>query len=65
MSNISIYDLAGKRIRLIEMIGDPDPITPGSEGIVVSGGFDVLTVKWDNGRILGVIDGVDKYEIID
>ena len=46
------------------MFDDPFPMEPGSEGTVTSVGYDCLTVKWDSGRILGVIDGVDKFEII-
>jgi hypothetical protein len=28
-------------------------------------GGDVMNVTWDNGRNLGVVIGVDKYEILD
>jgi hypothetical protein len=65
MCDISIYDLIGKRVRMVEMIDELDPITPGSEGVVVNVGGDVINVKWDNGRRLGMIDGVDKFEVID
>jgi hypothetical protein len=58
-------EVIGKRIRLIEMVEDPRPITPGSEGVILHIGYDCFTVKWDNGRVLGVIDGVDKFEILD
>jgi hypothetical protein len=64
MSDISIYDLVGKRIRLIEMFDDPFPITPDTEGVVTSVGADVISVKWDNGRSLGMIYDVDQFEII-
>ena len=64
MSNISIYDLVGKRVRLIEMFDDPYPITPGTEGLVMSVGLDVISVKWDDGRSLGMIYDVDQFEII-
>ena len=64
MSNTTLEESIGKRIRLVEMFDDPFPIEPGSEGIVMSVGYDCLTVKWDSGRILGVIDGIDKFEII-
>lgn len=55
----------GRRIRLLEMPNDNDPIEPGTEGLV----FDVdgaghLMVNWDNGRGLNLIPGVDKFEII-
>jgi len=64
MSDLTIYDLIGKRVKLIEMFEDPFPIEPGAEGVVLSTGADVIMVKWDNGRRLGMIDGVDKYEVI-
>lgn len=64
MSDLSIYDLIGKRIKLIEMFEDPDPIAPGTEGTVYNVGADVINVKWDNGRTLGMIWEVDQYEII-
>ena len=44
---------------------DPDPIPPGTEGTVVGVGGDVIEMKWDNGRVLGLIWGVDEFEIID
>jgi len=64
MSTISSEELIGKRVKLIEMFEDPFPIEPGSEGVVLSTGGDVIMVKWDNGRRLGMIDGVDHYEIL-
>ena len=64
MSGISIYDLVGKRVRLIEMFDDPYPIMPGTEGLVMSVGADVISVKWDDGRSLGMIYDVDQFEII-
>jgi len=64
MSDFSIYDLVGKRVKLIEMFEDPFPVEPGTEGIVLNVGADVITVKWDNGRILGMIWEVDQFEVI-
>ena len=64
MSDLSIYDLIGKRVKLIEMFEDPFPIAPGTEGTVYNVGADVINVKWDNGRTLGMIWEVDQYEII-
>ena len=65
MSDLTIYDLIGKRVKLIIMNEDPDPIPPGTEGTVVGVGGDVIEMKWDNGRVLGLIWGVDEFEIID
>lgn len=64
MSDLTVYDLVGKRIKMIEMKEDPDPIEPGEEGLVISAGGDILQVKWDNGRSLGVVLGVDEFEIL-
>jgi hypothetical protein len=58
-------DLMGKRVRLIEpMEDDPQPILVGREGVVYNVGFDVVNVKWDNGRTLGLIIGKDVFEVI-
>ena len=54
----------GKRVKLIEPMNDPHPIEVGSEGVVYNVGFDVINVKWDNGRSLGLIIGEDKFEIL-
>lgn len=56
-------DLIGKRVRLIQM-NDPNPIPPGSEGIVWNVGGGIINVDWDNGRHLGIIIDVDSFEII-
>lgn len=57
--------LRGKRIRLIEMPDDPNPIPPGSKGTILgTDDFCHLLVAWDCGRGLNLIPGVDKYEII-
>ena len=64
MSNISIYDLIGKRVKLIKMEDDPNPIPPGSEGTVVGVGGDVIQMEWDNGRVLGLIWEVDQFEVL-
>ena len=58
-------DLIGKRIKLIIMFDDPYPIESGSMGTISHVGGDVMNVTWDNGRSLGVVIGVDKYEILE
>ena len=45
------------------MVEDPDPIPSGSLGTIKHVGGDVINVDWDNGRKLGLIEGVDQYEI--
>ena len=58
--------LMGKRVKLIEpMEDDPQPILVGREGVVYNVGFDVVNVKWDNGRDIGLIYDEDTYEILD
>ena len=58
----------GDHIRMIEMPNDPDPILPGSEGVVVDvtdGPLAQIIVDWKNGRSLTLIPGVDRFEIIE
>ena len=55
----------GKRIRMIDMKDDPHPIEHGCEGTVSHTGCGIINVDWDGGRTLGVVDGIDEYEIID
>lgn len=58
-------ELIGKRIRLIQMGNDPDPIEPGTEGTIDHvDGIGQIHVKWDNGRTLAIVPEEDKYEII-
>lgn len=58
-------NLIGKRIKLITMFDDPYPIESGTMGTISHVGGDVMNVTWDNGRNLGVVIGVDKYEIVE
>lgn len=58
----------GDKIRLIEMPDDPDPIPAGSEGVVIEvteGALAQIIVKWDSGRSLSLVPGVDVFEIIE
>jgi len=58
----------GDIIRMIEMPNDPDPIPPGSEGVVVDvtdGTLAQITVDWVGiNRTLSLIPGVDRFEVI-
>lgn len=60
-----LEELKDKRIRLTAPMNDPFPIEVGSEGVVYNVGFDVINVKWDNGRQLGLVVGEDRFEIIE
>jgi hypothetical protein len=58
----------GDRVTLLNMPDDPDPIAPGTEGTVDWIGDEAVEprqigVKWDNGRSLLLLQGVDLYEI--
>ena len=55
--------LVGKRITLIEMVDELNPIESGMKGVITHVGGGVINVRWDNGRNLGVIIGEDKYTI--
>jgi hypothetical protein len=59
--------MIGKRIKLIKMY-DLDPVEPGTLGTVIKEnrvkGDKIIEVKWDNGRGLNLIEGIDEYEII-
>lgn len=59
----------GDRIRLINMPDDPNPIPVGSEGTVTSvNQYTIIakqvSVKWDSGRMLMLLPGIDTYEVI-
>ena len=62
----------GDRVRLLRMQDDPDPMTPGATGTVVSAarhgfGKDAwaqIDISWDNGRCLMLVSPPDEFEII-
>ena len=56
--------LNGRRIRLIEMKDDPNPVESGALGTICNIGGGVINVDWDNGRGLGLVEGEDKYELL-
>lgn len=54
----------GMRIRMISM-DDPNGVDEGLEGTIVTiDDLGTLHVKWDDGRIYGVIPGVDEYQVL-
>ena len=68
--NVNFKELVGKRIKLLSMPNDPDPIPLGSEGLVemVGSEFDNTTqifVMWDNGRSLILLGGLDEFQVLD
>lgn len=55
---------AGTRVRCDDMHNDPRPIPRGTTGTVV--GVDdagQIVMRWDNGRGLSLIPGVDAFHI--
>jgi hypothetical protein len=55
----------GMRIRLKEMPNDPNPIDEDMEGTIRTiDSLGTLHVVWDDGSQLGVIPGIDKYELL-
>ena len=56
-------DELGKRVKLIRLVNELDPILPGMEGLIVGQTDDILYVKWDNGRTLNLIIGKDVFVI--
>lgn len=56
--------LEGMRVKLINMIDDPNPIPSGTEGTIrLIDDAGIIHVNWDNGRRLGLIPNVDEYEL--
>ena len=52
----------GTRLELVQMNGDPKPVPPGTRGTVVDvDGIGQLVMKWDNGRTLSLVPGVDQF----
>jgi len=55
----------GKRLRLIQMNNEPNPVLPGTEGtIYYVDDAGTIHLKWDDGSELGVIIGLDEYQIL-
>ena len=55
----------GQRIRLLHMEDPYDPVPDGTEGELVSiDDAGQLHMKWDNGRSLALVPGVDSFVLI-
>ena len=58
-------ELKGKRLRLIQMNNEPNPVQPGTERtIYYVDNAGTIHLKWDDGSLLGVIIGLDEYQIL-
>lgn len=55
----------GTRVKLIAMLQEKYPVPSGTKG-TVTGVDDVGTihVSWDNNSSLGLVEEIDKFEII-
>lgn len=62
--NTTMSNLIGKRVRLIRMVDEKQPVESGTIGTIRHVGGGVINVNWDNGRSLGLIEGEDDYEIL-
>ena len=57
------HPYVGLRVKCLHMVDEPYPIPNESMGTITHVGGDVINVKWDNGRDIGLIIGMDKYVI--
>ena len=56
---------SGTRIELLSSMNDIQPIESGSKGTVIAvDDIGTIHMRWDNGRGLGLIPGVDHFKII-
>ena len=56
---------AGKRIELVQMGCDPQPIEAGAQGTCYEvDGIGQLQMRWDNGRTLSLIPKVDEFVVL-
>ena len=56
--------IIGKRVRCIDMKGDNFPLEKGVMGTIRHVGYGIINVDWDNGRSIGLVIGLDEYEIM-
>jgi len=63
--------MVGDTIEMVKMVDDPNPIPPGSKGVVrgyttIGGPFyeDHIDIEWENNRNLSLIVGVDDFKVV-
>ncbi len=67
------YPMVGDTIEMVEMEGEPNPIPPGTKGVVTRINSQIfqgeseehLWINWENGRTLKVLLPHDKIRIIE
>ena len=65
IENIGKEYKPGQRIRLLHMEDPYAPVPDGAEGEIVSiDDAGQLHIKWDNGRSLALVPGVDSFVLI-
>lgn len=65
--------LAGRRVKLVSVDDPYTDLKPGTEGTVnfvqIMDAFDppstVLFVRWDTGSNLSLIEGIDRWELLE
>ena len=57
----------GDRVKLTEMNDTWSKLEKGSEGTVskIEEDQDLIWVKWDNGEKLALLDGIDKFKVVE
>ena len=58
--------VAGTKIELIKMYDLLAPVEAGTKGIVEQvNDFGNLSIKWENGRTLSLVIGVDEFKVLE
>jgi len=58
--------VAGTKIELIKMYDLLAPVEAGTKGIVEQvNDFGNLSIKWENGRTLSLVVGVDEFKVLE
>lgn len=65
IQNIKEKYIAGTKIELIKMYDNTNPVPKGTKGIVdFVDDIGTIHMKWETGSSLGLIVGVDEFEVI-
>jgi len=57
----------GDRVELIEITDTWSKLEKGSKGTIfkIEKDQDLIWVKWDNGEKLALLEGIDKFKVIE